>query len=114
MTVIGYKTLKRLRTAQVADAPPSAMALLIFGALRRFGGEAHRTQVIDYIVACHSDGSSPQELRHAILACFERESGDPDRPGVIFGPRFGPSSHRWKAGDGKAVPGVAALESARR
>ncbi len=86
-------TVQRVRPA--ASNPPSQITLLIVEALKRFGGEAHRDIVVDFIVASQSDAANDANLRDAILACFEREAGDLGCEDVAFGLRFGPGSHRW-------------------
>jgi hypothetical protein len=74
------------------------MTLLIVEALERFGGEAHRDIIIDYIVASQAGAADGTNLRDAVMACFDREAGELDRADVVFGLRFGPGSHRWTLG----------------
>jgi len=74
------------------------MAARIIGALRLFGGEAHRRVVLDYILTTVGQGAEPKNVEDAAIACFERLAADRPHADALFFRRFGPGSHRWSLG----------------
>ena len=68
-------------------------------ALLRFGGSAHRDQVIEYLAANRApQGGIERSLRARAVAVFDAHSGsDRDIRGALplFRKPFGPGSHRW-------------------
>jgi hypothetical protein len=70
----------------------------ITGALRLFGGEAHRRLVLDYILSTVDEGADPKNVEDAAIACFERLAADRPHAEALFFRRFGPGSHRWSLG----------------
>jgi hypothetical protein len=88
---IGHPIRKPARTSQT-------LAKRLREVLLSFGGEAHRTIVIEQVARSlgHDVRQIPEDLQAALIHCFEQNWRDERRRAALgFHLPFGEGSHRW-------------------
>jgi len=78
--------------------PSQTLAKRVREVLLAFGGEAHRTIVIEQVARSlgHDVRQIPDDLQAALIHCFEQNWRDERRRAALgFHLPFGEGSHRW-------------------
>ena len=92
-------TMRKKQTAPAAQGQvKETLASRVREALLAFGGEAHRTLVIEQVARSmgHDVRKIPQDLQHAVISSFEETWRDEGRREAYgFHLPFGEGSHRW-------------------
>jgi hypothetical protein len=81
-----------------AEPPRQDLAGRVREVLVAFGGEAHRTVVIEQVARSlgHDVRQIPEDLQSALIQCFEANWRDERRRAAYgFHLPFGEGSHRW-------------------